>query len=77
MFLKFKSELKASEWIDHNNAIVGYDSESEAKTRTLAKAIEGADGGFYISLSRERWDGENLAEPLELLEAVIVEDLRG
>ncbi len=73
MFLKFESELKANKWVAHNDALVGYDPESDAKTRTLAKAVIGVDSNIYIGLAKERWNGEELAEPLELLEGEIVE----
>ena len=69
MFIKCLTLEQATEWITHNDLLVGYDGEG--KTKTLANPIEGVDG-WFISLAKERWNGEELAEPLELLDGVIV-----
>lgn len=37
------------------------------------KYLKEGDDGWFISLSKERWNGEELAEPLELLDGVIVD----
>lgn len=71
MFIKFNTIEQANNWLSHNNNLVGYNGEG--KTKTLSQPIEGADGLYYISLAIERWDGVNLAEPLELLDGEIVE----
>ena len=70
MFIQFKTELEVQEWITHNNKLVGYNGEG--KTKTLTNPVEGVDG-WYLSLASERWNGEGLAEPLELLDGAIIE----
>ena len=71
MFIQLETIEQARAWLAYNDNLVGY--TGEGLTRTLSKPTEGADGKFYISLANERWNGEELAEPLELLEGVIVE----
>ena len=72
MFIKFDTKILATAWIAHNDLLVGYDGTGG--TRTLAEPKEGVEG-WFISLSPERWCEELLAEPLELLDGVIVEIL--
>ncbi|MGD1832488.1 MAG: hypothetical protein ACPKOP_03995 [Sphaerochaetaceae bacterium] len=71
MFIQFETIDSANAWLAHNDALVGY--TGEGKTKTLSQPTEGADGFWYVSLATERWDAEGLAEPLELLDGVIVE----
>ena len=71
MFIKFDTKILATEWIARNDLLVGYDGEGS--TRTLAEPKEGVEG-WFIGLSPERWTEGVLAEPLELLDGVIVED---
>ncbi len=71
MFIQFETLEQAQAWLAHNDELVGY--TGEGMTKTLSLPTEGADGLWYISLASERWDGENLAKPLELLDGVIVE----
>ena len=70
MFIKLQTIEQAQNWLTHNNNLVGY--TGEGKTKTLAQPVQGADDLYYISLAKERWNGEELAEPLELLDGVIV-----
>lgn len=71
MFIQFEKLEQTQAWLAHNDELVGY--TGEGMTKTLSQPIEGADGLWYISLASERWNGEELAEHLELLNGVIVE----
>lgn len=71
MYIKFSTKESADNWVTHNNLLVGYDGEHGA-TNSLTEPFEAKDG-YIITLAKNRWDGGELAEPLELLDGELVE----